>query len=159
MKISQIFNTSDKTYSLVKVQTKNTIQLTKLTEVLCREKKRSDDLIYKLVPADIAKKLKNHIAVTPEIFDSVSGSLCCCFLIFLYHATSLYNNKTVKHYRNDEMDGGSIIDVCIDGAFTQHDRTFMISFGYDMEMLILTNALGLRPFNAVNSLRCVKCFS
>lgn len=57
----------------MKVQTKNTIQLTKLTEVLCREKKRSDDLIYKLVPADIAKKLKNHIAVTPEIFDSVSG--------------------------------------------------------------------------------------
>ena len=69
----KVINSSDKTYSLVKVQTKNTIQLTKLTEVLCREKKRSDDLIYKLVPADIAKKLKNHIAVTPEIFDSVSG--------------------------------------------------------------------------------------
>ena len=62
----------------MKVQTKNTIQLTKLTEVLCREKKRSDDLIYKLVPADIAKKLKNHIAVTPEIFDSVSGRFLNC---------------------------------------------------------------------------------
>ena len=33
----------------------------------------ADDLIYKLVPADIAKKLKNHITVTPEIYDSVSG--------------------------------------------------------------------------------------
>ena len=64
---------ADKTYSLVKVQTQNTVQLTKLTEVLSREKQRSDDLIYKLVPADIAKKLKNHITVTPEIFDSVSG--------------------------------------------------------------------------------------
>ena len=67
----------------MKVQTKNTIQLTKLTEVLCREKKRSDDLIYKLVPADIAKKLKNHIAVTPEIFDSVSGRFLNCSFFFL----------------------------------------------------------------------------
>ena len=28
--------------------------------------------------ADIAKKLKNHIAVTPEIFDSVSGRFLNC---------------------------------------------------------------------------------
>ncbi|XP_063685679.1 atrial natriuretic peptide receptor 2-like [Bolinopsis microptera] len=85
----------NKTYSLVKVQTKNTIQLTKLTEVLCREKKRSDDLIYKLVPADIAKKLKNHIAVTPEIFDSVSvlyADIVNFTLISSYHsATEVVN--------------------------------------------------------------------
>ncbi|XP_063688200.1 uncharacterized protein LOC134821388 [Bolinopsis microptera] len=85
----------NKTYSLVKVQTQNTVQLTKLTEVLSREKQRSDDLIYKLVPADIAKKLKNHITVTPEIFDSVSvlyADIVNFTLISSYHsATEVVN--------------------------------------------------------------------